>query len=123
MDQSKIYLQAKVLFFEDEREKLFDNDTILAREAIHLLKDLDQVSETPREYNSLTGMDLNRLSFLIASNEGFTIEERQRFLEITSPRRRLTKCKEVLKTVIQRMKINQKITKIIGGNGDVKAFL
>ena len=123
MDQSRIYLQAKVLFFEDERETLFDNDTTLAREVIHLLKDLDQVSETPRDYNSLIGMDLKRLSFLIASTEGFTLEERQRFLEIISPRRRLTKCKEVLKTVIQRMKINLKITKIIGGNGDVKAFL
>ena len=123
MDQSKIYLQAKVLFFEDERETLFDNDTTLALEVIHLLKDLDQVSETPLDYNSLTGMDLKRLSFFIASTEGFTLEERQRFLEITSPRRRLTKCKEVLKTVIQRIKINLKITKIIGGNGDVEAFL
>ena len=123
MDQSKIYLQAKVLFFEDEPETLFDDDTTLAREVIHLLKDLDQVSETPRDYNLLTGMDLMSLSFLIAGTEGFTLEERQRFLEITSPRRRLTKCKDVLKTVIQRMKINLKITKIIGGNGDVKAFL
>jgi len=98
MDQSKIYLQAKVLFFEDERETLFDNDTTLAREVIHLLKDLYQVSETPRDYNSLTGMDLKRLSFLISSTDGFTLEERQRFLEITSPRRCLTKCKEVLRT-------------------------
>ena len=123
IDQSKIYLQAKVLFFEDEREALLDHDTTLTREVIHLLKDLDQVSETPRDYDSLTGMDLDRLSFLIASTEGFTLEERQWFLEITSPRRRLTKCKEVLKTVIQRRKINLKIIKIIGGNGDVKGFL
>jgi len=123
IDQSKIYLQAKVLFFEDEREALLDHDTTLTREVIHLLKDLDQVSETPRDYDSLTGMDLDRLSFLIASTEGFTLEERQWFLEITSPRRRLTQCKEVLKTVIQRRKINLKIIKIIGGNGDVKGFL
>ena len=123
MDQSRIYLQAKVLFFEDERETASDNDSILVGEVIHLLKDLDRISETHRDYSSLTDMDLKRLSFLIPSTEGFTLEERQQFLEITSPRQRLTKCTAVLKTVIQRMKINLKITKIIGGNGDVKALL
>jgi hypothetical protein len=29
----------------------------------------------------------------------------------------------ILKTVIQRMKITQKIIKIIGGNGDVKGLV
>ena len=123
MDQSRIYLQAKVLFFEDEREMVSDDDATLAGEIIHLLEDLDRISETRRDYNALAGLDLMRLSFLIPSTEGFTPEERQQFLEITSPRLRLTKCRALLKTVIQRMKINLKIIKIIGGNGDVKALL
>jgi len=123
MDQSRIYLQAKVLFFEDELESPSDNDATLAGEVIHLLKDLDRISKTRRNYNSLAGLDLKRLSFLIPSTEGFTPEERQQFLEITSPRQRLTKCTAVLKTVIQRMKISLKINKIIGGNGDVKELL
>jgi hypothetical protein len=50
-------------------------------------------------------------------------EERQQFLEITSPRQRLTKCIAILKTVIQRMKNTRKIIKIIGGNGDVKGLI
>jgi ATP-dependent Lon protease len=109
--------------FEDELESPSDNDATLAGEVIYLLKDLDRISETRRDYNSLAGLDLKRLSFLIPSTEGFTPEERQQFLEITSPRQRLTKCTAVLKTVIQRMKINLKINKIIGGNGDVKKLL
>jgi Lon protease-like protein len=123
MDQSRIYMQAKVLFFEDERETAFDNDATLVGEVIHLLKDLDRISETRRDYTALASLELNRLSFLIPSTEGFTPEERQHFLEITSPRQRLTKCRAILKTVIQRMKINLKITKIIGGNGNVKALV
>ena len=123
MDQSLIYLQAKVLFFEDEREMVSDDDATLAGEIIHLLKDLDRISETRRDYNALANLDLNRLSFLIPSTEGLTPEERQQFLEITSPRLRLTKCRAILKTVIQRTKMNYKINKIIGGNGDVKALL
>ena len=123
MDQSRIYLQAKVLFFEDELESPSDNDAILVGQVIHLLKDLDRISETRRDYNALANLDLKRLSFLIPSTEGFTSEERQQFLEITSPRLRLTKCRAILKRVIQRTKMNYKINKIIGGNGDVKALL
>jgi Lon protease-like protein len=123
MDQSRIYLQAKVLFFEDELESPSDNDATLVGQVIHLLKDLDRISETRRDYNALANLDLKRLSFLIPSTEGFTSEGRQQFLEITSPRLRLTKCRAILKTVIQRTKMNYKINKIIGGNGDVKALL
>ncbi|MGD9384812.1 MAG: LON peptidase substrate-binding domain-containing protein [Desulfobacterales bacterium] len=123
IDQSRIYLQAKVLLFEDEDETASDNDAILAEEVIHLFKDLDRISETRRDYNALADLDIKHLSFLIPSTEGFTTEERQQFLEITSPRQRLTKCMAILKTVIQRLKINQKIIKIIGGNGDVKALV
>lgn len=122
MDQSRIYLQVKVLFFEDEYEMVSDDDDALAGEIVDLLKDHDRISETRRDYNALTGLDFKRLSFLIPSTEGFTSEERQKFLEITSPRLRLIKCKAILKTVIQRMKMNLKINKIIGGNGDVKAL-
>lgn len=122
MDQSRIYLQVKVLFFEDEYEMVSDDDDALAVDIIDLLKDHDRISETRRDYNALTGLDFKRLSFLIPSTEGFTPEERQKFLEITSPRLRLIKCKAILKTVIQRMKMNLKINKIIGGNGDVKAL-
>ena len=123
MDQSRIYLQAKVLFFEDERERASDNNATLTAEIIHLLKDIDRISLTRRDYNSLAGLGLRSLSFLIPSTEGFTPEERQQFLEITSPRQRLAKCKAILKTVTQRMKINLKIIKIIGGNGDVKGLV
>jgi Lon protease-like protein len=123
MDQSRIYLQAKVLFFEDERETASDDDETLTVEIIRLLKDIDRISGTRRDYNVLTGLGFKRLSFLIPSTEGFTPEERQQFLEITSPRQRLKKCTAILKAVIQRMKINREIIKIIGGNGDVKALV
>jgi ATP-dependent Lon protease len=123
MDQSRIYLQAKVLFFEDEHETASDDDTTLTGKVIHLLKDLDRISEIRRDYKALAGLDFKRLSFLVPSTEGFTPEERQQFLEITSARQRLTKCTTILKTVVQRMKINREIIEIIGGNGDVKTLV
>jgi Lon protease-like protein len=68
-------------------------------------------------------MDGAMLSFIIPGLEGFTPQERQPFLETTSPRRRLQKCRAALKTVIQRMQLSAEIQKAIGGNGDAKAIL
>jgi hypothetical protein len=55
--------------------------------------------------------------------DGFTPQERQSFLETTSPRKRLIKCKVALRTVMQRKKLDLEIEKAVGGNGDVKALL
>ena len=61
--------------------------------------------------------------FLIPAMDGFTPEERQFFLETTSPRSRLRKCKAALKTVIQRQQMNVEIRTAIGGNGNLKTLM
>lgn len=63
------------------------------------------------------------MSFVVPGTEGFTIEERQRFLEMTSAPERLARDMKVLEKVIARVEINQEVTEIIGGNGHVRAFL
>jgi Lon protease-like protein len=123
LDESREYLQSNVLFIDDKDEPLSDEDLTLAREGVNLLRRLDQVSGIMRDYDQLADLDLGQMSFLIPSTEGFTADERQRFLEMTSSRNRLRKGMEVLEKVIERERINQKVAKIIGGNGDVKAFL
>ena len=67
-------------------------------------------------------MDLKSVSFLIAGCEGFSNEEKQRFLEITSTRERLEKSVASLEKMIARMKITAEIHRIIGGNGNIKRF-
>jgi Lon protease-like protein len=74
LDQSRIYLQAKIQFFEDEHETASDNDSTLAGEVVHLLKEFDRISVTHLDYNFLSDTDLIRLSFLIQSIEGFILE-------------------------------------------------
>ena len=53
-------------------------------------------------------------------DEGFSHEEKQRFLEMTSTVERLKKSVESLENIIERMKITAEIHKIIGGNGNIK---
>lgn len=85
MDENRPFMQAKVLFFEDEAEIAVDEDDALKVYMLQLLKDYDRLLETDRNYDALTNMDAATLSFIIPGLEGFTPQERQPFLETTSP--------------------------------------
>ncbi|MFC1516237.1 LON peptidase substrate-binding domain-containing protein [Thermodesulfobacteriota bacterium] len=122
IDENRIYLRAGVYYFDDTDEKRLSEDESLIREALDLLKRLDRMTGTVRDYEALTRLDHKRLSFLIPGAEGFTPDERQQLLEMTSTRRRLLKCKDVLKKVIERTRISQEVLQIISGNGNVKTY-
>jgi hypothetical protein len=91
LDESKTYLQAGVLYIDDKDEKATDEDDTLLHEALHLLNSLDQVSGIQSRYDRVGDLDLKQMSFVIPGSEGFTMEERQRFLELTSPHERIQK--------------------------------
>ncbi len=59
-----------------------------------------------------------KLSFAIAALEGFTIAERQRFLEMTSTAERIKKGVQALSRLVQRSRLTNEIRVIIGGNGN-----
>jgi Lon protease-like protein len=122
IDESRIYLRAGVNYFDDTYEKRQGEDEAVIREALDLLKRLDRMFGTIRDYDALSHLDHKRLSFLIPGVDGFTPEERQQLLEMTSTRRRLLKCKNVLQKVIERTKISHEVLQIISGNGNVKKY-
>jgi len=122
LDESRPFLQASVLFFGDEAEAAMADDDRLRADTLRLLKDLDRLSTTHRDYHAMANLDTAMLSFIIPGLEGFTPQERQPFLETTSPRRRLKKCRAALQSVIKRMQLSTEILKAVGGNGDVKAL-
>ena len=123
MDESRPYLQARALFFEDEDETAADGDTGLVADTLGLLKDLDRLSATRRDYAAMARLGTAVLSFVIPGMEGFMPQERQPFLETTSPRRRMEKCRAVLEDVVKRMKLSADIQKAVGGNGDLKELM
>jgi Lon protease-like protein len=123
MDESRPYLQARVLFFDDEAETITADDRILVTDTLHRLKDLDRLSKTDSDYDALARLGPAVLSFVIPGLEGFTPQERQPFLETTSPRRRLAKCRAALEGVAKRMQLSADIQKAVGGNGDLKALM
>jgi ATP-dependent Lon protease len=73
-------------------------------------------------YGFTETMNFKSISFVIAGYEGFSKEEKQLFLEMTSTYKRLKKSVASLEKIIERTKITSEIRKIIGGNGDMAKF-
>jgi Lon protease-like protein len=115
--EEKPYTEARVVFFDDE-------DAVAAAEAADamgavraMLKELEESGFLPDPIDAAALSDPKALSFAIAALEGFTHEERQRFVEMTSSLERLRKSVEALARIVERIQLTQKIEKIIGGNG------
>ncbi len=87
-----------------------------------LLKQFAVFDERQDGYGFPERLDFKAISFVIAGCEGFSKEEKQRFLEMTSTYKRLKKSVGSLEKIIERTKITSEIRKIIGGNGDMAQF-
>ncbi|UCD81751.1 MAG: LON peptidase substrate-binding domain-containing protein, partial [Desulfobacterales bacterium] len=94
----------------------------MAQRGMNLLKQFTSSLETQEAYDFAEKMDIKSISFLIAGCEGFSPEEKQRFLEMTSTSERLKKGVESLEKIIERMRITEEIHKIIGGNGSLTGY-
>jgi Lon protease-like protein len=122
MVDHKPYLEAGVTFFDDKLEEITDACQELADSGMNLLKQFAGISGVQGEYGFAEIMDFKSISFLIAGCEGFSYEEKQRFLEMSSTSERLEKSVGSLARIIERTKITAEIQKIIGGNGNMTRF-
>ena len=122
MYDRKPYLEGRVTFFDDEPDENTEACQKLARRGMALLKQFTTIAEIQDEYGFSETLDFKSVSFVIAGCEGFSKEEKQRFLEMTSTYNRLKKCVAALGKIIERTKITAEIRKIIGGNGDMAKF-
>jgi len=122
MVDHKPYLEAGVTFFDDKLEENTAACQELADNGMNLLKQFAGISGVQGQYGFAEIMDFKSISFLIAGCEGFSYEEKQRFLEMSSTYERLEKSVGSLARIIERTKITAEIQKIIGGNGNMTRF-
>jgi Lon protease-like protein len=115
------YLQSRIGYFEDEIELEPKGLEPLAKRGMDLLRRLNSITGRTEDYRYLKSLDVSLLSFFISNSEGFTHEEKQKFLEMTSTSERLKKCVDSLEKIVERAKIAQEIQKIIGGNGKIRS--
>ena len=122
MYDRKPYLEARISFFDDDSEENKDTCQELAHRGTKQLEQFTAISEVQDGYRFTETMNFKSISFVIAGCEGFSKEEKQRFLEMTSTYKRLKKSVASLEKIIERTKITSEIRKIIGGNGDMAKF-
>ena len=121
----KPYLQAKVEFFEDQPEEdvRVENLQKLAQRGAQLLRQISPKTDQNENMQFTKWQDIKSASFSIAACEGFSFEEKQRFLEMTSTSQRLRKTVNALEKLAERMSITREIEHIIGGNGKLPKSL
>jgi len=111
------YMEAEVEFFEDAPEPADDTQRRLVSDGLKRLENLIELEEKSLDLAILHEMDPTSLSFFITGNDGFTMEEKQRFLEMVSTRKRLETGVKALDGLIDRLEVARQIRRIIGGNG------
>ena len=79
---NKVYLEARVSFFDDEELADDSGCQDLADNGMALLKQFTSILRSQEEYDFSDVLDFKSISFLIAGCEGFSHEEKQRFLEM-----------------------------------------
>jgi len=121
----KPYLQANVDYFDDQPMEQPKRETLqkLADRGFQLLRKINPMTQQYKEDQFSNQPDGKLVSFLIAACDGFRLQEKQRFLEMTSTAKRLSKAVEALETLFERLTITRKIERIIGGNGHLPKSL
>jgi Lon protease-like protein len=122
-DEHKPYLRGRLRFFDDQPEVLGEPDAELARHGLDLLVELDRLLEIEPELGRMESEGLREVSFRLAGCEGFSLDEKQVFLEMTSTRKRLQKAVPALEKLTDRLKLTLQIRRIIGGNGHPPSVL
>jgi ATP-dependent Lon protease len=116
--EDKLYIEARVEFFQDMHEAFDKRMEELVLRGTESLKQLNMVSDHKTSIQHIENLRPEDLSFLIAATEGFTLEEKQKFLEMTSTRERLEKSIGSLENIIERLRLSQEIKRIFGRKDD-----
>ena len=116
------YLQARVAFFDDQDEINLKVCRELAEKGLDLLKQFDEISGQQNGISPSDDLDIKSISFEIAGCNGFDLAEKQKLLEMRSTYERLRKGVESLAKILERIRLDRAISKIINGNGNLSQY-
>jgi len=126
-DQRAAYLQGRVRYFDDEplppEEATIQELRDSARRGLVYLQELTALLGSAPAAEQPEALELEPISFVLSGSEGFTLEERQAFLEMTSTAERIRKAVGALQKLVERLKLSLEIRRIIGGNGHPPSYL
>lgn len=111
ISKERSFLQAIVEFFDDETDDSHEDLQTLAVRGLALIKKLQEMTHRDELLKDMEQMNFKTLSFYFAAAYGFTGEEKQQFLELTSTFERLQKTVNGLQHVVKRLRMLKIIEK------------
>jgi Lon protease-like protein len=121
INEERPYFQATVIYFDDESEEKAKDTDKLVRDGIELLKEWDLFRGKTRDYGEITALDHTSISFLFSYTDGFSPDEKQEFLELTSTNKRVMQSVESLRKMVELKQATEEIKRIVGGNGNLRS--
>ncbi|BBO70940.1 ATP-dependent protease [Desulfosarcina alkanivorans] len=116
--EERAYMEARVVFFDDGDEAADDGMDNVIENALNLLKQTVDSGTGVDSSHPGGPIDPKPLAFAIAARKGFSPDDRQGLLEMTSASERLKKCVLVLSRIVSRNRLTREIQQMIGGNGN-----
>ena len=121
INEERAYFQARLIYFDDESEEKAKDTDKLVRDGIELLKQWDLLKGKTRDYGEITALDHTTISFLFSYTDGFSADEKQEFLELTSTNKRIIKSVKSLRKMVEFKEATEEIKRIVGGNGNLRS--
>jgi Lon protease-like protein len=119
----KSYLEARVSRFQDAMCDHQETLRELSQRAIDKLEEYAGMTGHSIKRTILDRMELEELSFMIGTAGVFTLEDKQRFLQMTSPYERLQTVISLLDKSIERQQMMQQVRQAIGSEDDISPWL
>lgn len=113
----KPYLEGEVEIFDDKKHENKTELKDLSTKASYLYKDTIKNLTQQESLELIVSLKPKELSFLIAASTGFSLNEKQAFLEMTSTADRLKTTTSALLRMTERQKATKEIESMISGNG------
>ena len=96
----KPYLQARVTYFDDDNCNKEEDVHILVQTGIHLLENLEKISMKRTDIKFVAGLSEKVILYILTGIAGFSMDQKQHFLEMTSTAERLRQGIEQLKQIV-----------------------
>lgn len=115
--EEKPYFEAFVSYFDDVFEPDASRLEGLATELRELFQEMFLAGGRKFDAKVFDNLDVKTLSFLAGFHEALTSEQKQEFLEMRNTEERMRKGIELVKKMIEVLKLNRNIDSIVQSNG------
>jgi Lon protease-like protein len=120
--REKIYLQSRISYIDDLDEWDEVNIQTLVNRGMGLLENLEEMSLNRPDMKFVKELDHKVVSFILAGISGFSLEQKQQILELTSTAERLRMGIEQLQQIITQARVKSRFKQQSRQNKKFRGF-